>query len=270
MDQIKKAIERAKASRGLADAPRPAPPAHRNGSFPAWKIGQMQAVALNPAHLERAKIVAHDGKNPMSIGFDMLRTKLFLDMKERNWKSVLITSPTASCGKTVTAANLAMSIARQPERRVILVDCDLRKPQVSNVLGFRPQRGISDVIKGTATLDEAMYCAEAGNAKIWVLPAGPPNPNPTETLISPRMKELVAALASTGDNVTIIFDSPPVLVSDDVIAFLPQVDGVLLAVAANQSRAHEVESSMRNLPEEKFLGTVLTKSSETSGTYNYY
>jgi protein-tyrosine kinase len=281
MEQIKQAIAMAKAAgarvpRAPLFAPAPAAPAmaqqHSLAAVPARPFQWRNAIkiGLDRAHLERCRIVAHAASNPMSSGFDMLRTKLLQEMQARSWKTLLITSPTAGCGKTVTAINLAMSIARQPDKFVILADCDLRKPQVAADLGFKPAADIVSVVEGRAALEDALFQTDVGGPNLLVLPALSGAASPADILSSPRMADLVDALKDSRAEVIVIFDMPPMLVSDDVIAFMPRVDGVLLVVAANQTKLPEIENCERNLPESKYLGTLLSKSLEATDSYKYY
>src|SRR5262245_8159725 len=97
---------------------------------------------LSPAHLESVRIIAHDVDDPRSKSFDMLRTQVLQTMGANSWRVLAVTSPTAGCGKTFTAINLAVSIARQPETPALLVDLDLQKPQIAQRLGFQPEQGV--------------------------------------------------------------------------------------------------------------------------------
>ena len=275
MEQIKQAIAMARASGAAVPQARVAVPRRETDAAPGGPPFVLQwrdalKVSLDRAHLERCRIVAHSATNPNSGGFDMLRTKVLQEMQGRGWQTLLLTSPMAGCGKTVTAINLALSIARQPENFVILADCDLRKPQVAADLGFAPAADIVAVIEGTAALEDALFQTDVGGPNLLVLPALSGARSPADILASPRMGELVVALKNARANVTVIFDMPPMLVSDDVIAFMPRVDGALLVVAANQTKLPEIESCERSLPESKYLGTLLSKSLEASASYSYY
>ena len=105
-------------------------------------------------YLQSHRIVAYDGKDLRSRSFDMLRTEILQSMDLKGWKTLAVTSPTPSCGKTLTAINLALSMARQPERQVFLADLDLRKPQVADCLGLKCREGVLGVIEGRIELDE--------------------------------------------------------------------------------------------------------------------
>ena len=130
MDSIKQAVELARATENsLGQITRP-------GLSEAQRLNpqdvHVKDVHLNIAHLERSRIVAHGASAQHGHYYDMLRTQVLQEMDKKSWQFLAVTSPTAACGKTVTACNLAISIARLPERSVLLVDLDLRKPMVAN------------------------------------------------------------------------------------------------------------------------------------------
>src|SRR6185295_6238473 len=97
-------------------------------------LSQIRTLSLNAARLESRRIISYDVADQRSKSFDVLRTQILQEMDRKQWQILAVTSPTAGCGKTLTAINLAMSIARQPERAALLVDMDLRKPQVARRL----------------------------------------------------------------------------------------------------------------------------------------
>src|SRR5262249_817984 len=151
---IRQALERAKDSRiGSQVGPDFSEPAvlqsHVRPDLIAPTTPRQYArneVALDSAHLETHRVIAHDIADPRSKSFDMLRTQVLEAMEVKCWRSIAITSPTAGCGKTVVSVNLAMSIARQQTRPVLLVDLDLQKPQVANYLGLKCKDGILSVL----------------------------------------------------------------------------------------------------------------------------
>lgn len=267
MEQIKKAVARAKAARQLVEGQVPRRPSftpaiqHEPDSLPS--------VNLNRAWLESQRIIAHQGSNSQTARFDMLRTKVLQDMRERGLQTLVLTSPTVGCGKTVTAINLAMSIARLAESYVVLADLDLRRPQLSNYLGLKPQHDISDVLSNRASLQETLITTDVVGPSLAILPTSAPVADPSEVLTSPEMRKLTAELKAVAGQGLVIFDMPPMLVADDVIAFLPFVDAVLLISAAGQTHSQDVESCERLLPENKFLGHVLTKTDEAASSYYY-
>jgi protein-tyrosine kinase len=173
MENIRQAIERAKwlveqQGGNSVDAARQQPRHERRDAYEA-KRG-VEEVELDLAHLQSQRIVAYDGKDTRSRSFDILRTEVLRSMDAKGWKALGVTSPTPSCGKTLTAINLALSTARQSERQVFLADLDLRKPQVAACLGLKCPEGVLGIVEGRAEVDSAIIRARASGSRLDVLP----------------------------------------------------------------------------------------------------
>src|SRR3954467_15005616 len=134
MENIRRALARAKSSLSQAEGELVAPLAP---SSP-----QILQVDLNEALLRSNRIIAHARLDHRARAFDILRAQVLQTMDQKRWQFLAVTSPTPKCGKTFTAINLAISIARHRERSVLLLDMDLRKPQVANSLGFEHRPGL--------------------------------------------------------------------------------------------------------------------------------
>jgi protein-tyrosine kinase len=178
MERIRQAVERAKVSGAAVTPPQEQagfaaqqaairPTASTPGLAQSWGT----EVALNGAHLESNRIISHDIADPRSRSFDMLRTQVLQSMDLNSWQVLGVTSPTAGCGKTVVATNLALSIARQPERSVLLVDMDLQKPQVASHLGLKCNTGLLSVLEGRTKLSSTIIQASISSQKFLVLPS---------------------------------------------------------------------------------------------------
>ena len=140
-------------------------------------------------------------------------------MDQRDWKIVGVTSPTPGCGKTVTAINLALSVARQPERSVLLVDLDLRKPQVASCLGLRRNEGVISVLDGRTTLASAIIPARIGNNHLAVLPTEAATSGSSDRMASRAMTEMLEQIKRDYQSQMVILDLPPLL---KVTGFLDQ------------------------------------------------
>ena len=202
MEQIRQAVERAKAS-GMAAAEaqsrmgvsRPRHSSDLSASRPEMTAqDKIKEAELNRKHLESHRIIAHNAADPRSSSFDMLRTQILQSMDQRNWQFLAVTSPTPGCGKTVTAVNLALSIARQPERSVLLVDMDLPRPHVASTLGVRCQHGLLSVLDGRAALSDAMIQARIDSHRFMVLPTEAPRLGSSELIASRAMSSLLQAI----------------------------------------------------------------------------
>jgi protein-tyrosine kinase len=274
MEHIRQAVELAKAS-GIA----PPPPRDQAGAALATRqpelsasrpglSGHFKEIELSREHLEKCRLIAHNAADPRSSAFDMLRTQVLQAMDQRNWQFLAVTAPTAGCGKTVTAANLALSIARQPERSVLLVDLDLHRPQVANSLGIKCQHGLLSVLDGRAALTDAMIQARIDSLRFLVLPAEAPTLGSSELIASRAMSSLLQAIKKEHRAQTVIFDMPPMLSSDDVISLLPQIDCVLLVAAVGTSTVSEIKQCSRHLQTAEVVRLVLNKTSETTVGYS--
>ncbi len=271
MERIKEAIEKAKASR--QDGRRvPARPA-RAGRAEVGVVGDVgeityrrtRVVQLDPLHLEEQRIVSYSKNDPRSMNFDILRTQVLRKMQENKWRTMAITSPTPECGKTVVSINLALSIAQQTEQTVLLADFDLRKPKIAEYLGLPPGLSLIDYLDEKAELADVFV--NPGVSRLTLLPNESAIKNASETLTAARMKALVSDIRDRYESRMIIFDLPPVLTTDDAMAFLPQVDCALMVVANGASTTSDVKEASRLLQSTNLLGVVLNKSEEEVRSY---
>lgn len=228
---------------------------------------ETRVVELDPRHLEEHRIITMDTEDPNSISFDILRTQILAKMEANGWRTLAITSPTPGCGKTVVAINLALSIAKQTDYTALLVDFDLRRPQVASYLGLPREKDLADFLDGKIDLTEALV--NPGIPRFVVLPNRRPMKNSTELLTSRKVKALVEDLRNRYEKRICIFDLPPLKSTDDAIAFLPQVDCVLMVVASGETRPGEVKDCRRQLQSSNLLGVVLNKSTNVAKTYYY-
>jgi len=269
MERIKEAVEIAKAARSLRGEAVPREPkagrSHGTGITKpggGFVSGDGERTKLDPKHLKAMRIVADDIADPRSRGFEMLRSQVFRRMSEVGHQTIGITSPTAGCGKTVCALNLALSIARLPERSITLVDLDLRKPQIASYLGLSSGRGVDDVLRGRTPLEDIVIVPYIGEGRFRVLPGYHSSRIAAENIASSQMAEMVRRLRAQDPAGLILFDLPPVLAADDVISFLPQLDSVLLVIASGQTTVSDIANSERLLGAAEVMGIVLNKSTE--------
>lgn len=228
---------------------------------------QTRVVKLQEKHLESHRIVSFNKNNPLSINFDLLRTHILQKMEENGWRTLAITSPTPESGKTVVAINLAMSIAHQTNKTAMLVDFDLRRPKIGSYLGLQMEKSLNDLIEGTSELEDVLINPDI--PRLVVLATNNPVKKSSETLSSKKISDLIQDLRERYASRIVIFDLPPVLVSDDVIALLPKIDCVLMVVANGMSTKREIEDCLRLLPAENLLGTVLNKAEMAPAAYYY-
>jgi len=268
MERIKDAISKAKQSTKISGKrlPRKTLLGKSHGTESEdISYADTQVVMLDTSHLEANRIVTFDSEDPDSVAFDVLRTQILKKMRENNWRTVAITSPTPECGKTVVALNLAMSIAKQTDKTALVVDFDLRKPRVAQYLGLQCKYSLFDHLESDIEISDILV--NPGIPRFVVLPNHTAIKNSAETLTSRRIKNLVEDLRNRYDSRIIIFDMPPLMAGDDTLAFLPQVDCVLLIVANGMTKPIEVKESRRLLQSSNLLGVVLNKSGEKHSHY---
>jgi Mrp family chromosome partitioning ATPase len=219
-------------------------------------------ASLDHRHLAQHRVVTFGRHDPAHVTFDLLRTRLLHALRARNWSRVAITSPSKACGKTFVAANLALSLARRPSCRVVLLDLDLRIPSLSRVLGVRGTAGMVDFLTGQCSLD-ALLQRVAPNLVVGA--GSQPFPDSAELLQEPSTGAALDGLRKLLAPDVILYDLPPALACDDVIAFLPQVDCVLLVAAGGITSAKEIRECERLLSgQAPLLGCILNKAEDAA------
>jgi protein-tyrosine kinase len=261
MERIKQAIEKARsqqpAEAGWASQPK-APSAPASVIPEEFEYSQTRVVELHARQLEKNRIFAIHRNDPTSVTFDLLRTQVLQKMEENNWRTLAITSPTPTVGKTVIAINLAISIAQQTNKTAMLVDFDLRQPSIGTYLGIPMTKSLNDLLEGSAKLSEVLVNPDI--PRLVVLPTRDAVSNPSETLSSIKIAALVKEIRNRYESRIIIFDLPSLLRSDDSIAILPKIDCILLVVANGMSSKREIEDSLRLLSKSNLIGTVFNKA----------
>jgi len=231
------------------------------------EYGQTRVVSLNHDHLAKYRIVSFNKNNHLSLGFDILRTKVINKMLKNGWRTIAITSPIPACGKTMVSINLAMSIAHHTNRTAMLVDFDLRRPTVSKYLGLSSSPSLNDVLSGDASIAEALV--NPGLDRFVILPTAMPIKNSSEVLSSRKVANLITEFRDRYAERIVIFDLPPLLGTDDAMIMLSQVDCVLVVVGNGMVSKTDLTESMRYVDSDKLLGTVLNKAKSTQ-SQDYY
>jgi protein-tyrosine kinase len=231
---------------------------------------RFKSLQLDPDVLERNCILPGVNDPSALRAYKILRTRITKRLEAQQWRSFGVTGLSPGDGKTLTSINLAITLAQNVNTWVFLVDLDLRRGQVARSLGItggQGEPGLSDYLLGDASVDDIIYTP--GIERLAIVPNFQPIADSSETLMTTRMAELLQALERETPRRIIIFDLPPLLASDDVIAFAPQVDSMLLVVSEGSTGRAQLESAKETLSEMNLLGVVLNKSAETSDT-DYY
>ena len=199
--------------------------------------------------------------------FDILRTKLLLEMRRNDWTRIAITSATPGCGKTTTACNLIAGLGRQPELRGMLFDLDFRRPTVSKFFGVSPVASLEDVMNGEAAFNEQALRLHENTAISMTTRAVR---DPARVILRSQTSELFDTIQDEYQPDLMLFDMPPVLVSDETRGFLKQVDAVLIVAGAESSTVAQIDEVEREVAQySNVAGIVLNKCRFMDDNYGY-
>lgn len=220
---------------------------------------------------ENIFVVQNDPKSPISEAFRTLRTNIkFSSLDNKPLKTILITSPIPGDGKSSICINLAITIA-QDKNKVILVDTDLRKPMIHKLFKQDNKIGLTNILVEDKKIKEVIRKMSDVDPNLYFIPSGPIPPNPSELLGSNKMKEVLQELQNQAD--IVLFDSPPVIAVTDALVLANQVDGVVLVLNFGEV-SRDVAKQTKQLLEKvkaKILGAVLNKIDfEKEGSYYPY
>ncbi len=216
------------------------------------------------AYVNKYSAYGNDNETPLMFSvkeaYKAIRTNIALSVMKEGCRRLVFTSAIPSEGKSTTALNVAVSFSRAYSK-VLLIDCDLRKPRMHRALGLSNNVGVSNVLSGLATLDEAIQKSRFEN--LDVLSSGLIAPNPSEMLASDRMQRMLDTLSERYEY--IIIDTPPINVVADALPLIKISDGMVLVVRQNYSTHGEMEQALSKLQfiNAKVLGVVVNCSSET-------
>ncbi len=221
-----------------------------------------------PMNKARHLITQLNPKSPISEQYRSIRTNIQFSAVDESIQSIVITSPGPSAGKSITAANLAVVYAQQG-MKTLLIDADLRKPTVHYTFRLDNLRGLSSVLIGEASFEDAVETGTIGD--LHILSCGPIPPNPAELLSSKRMEELIAYAEDHYDFV--IVDTPPILAVTDAKIVSQIVDGTIFVVRNGVSEKEEMKKAkeiMLSGGQTRILGAVLNDVPKNEETYYYY
>jgi protein-tyrosine kinase len=219
-------------------------------------------VPLDRAMLRERRVIMPDDSGAAAHAYRMLRTQILLQARVHQLKMIAVVSAVDGEGKTLTAVNLALSLAAEPNQTALLVDLDLRKPGVAQLLSLGARQGLDSWFEGAAALAE-LFVSFEGIERLRVLPTVRALPGSSELLAGFRTRDLLAEFRSRYADRLIILDLPPVLLADDFLTVAPQLDCVLLVVSEGRSRREDVRRMKELLGGVRVLGTVLNASGES-------
>ena len=214
-----------------------------------------------------ALITLSDPRSPAAEAYRTLRTNIDFSSLDRTIHALLVTSVAPHENKSITVANLAVSLA-QGDKRTILVDADVRRPALHTLFGLNNDKGLTSLFIDTkGPIEPALQSVNVPNLE--VLTSGPLPPNPAELLGSQRMLDVIESLKSRAD--LVLFDAPPVIAVTDASVLGTRVDGVLLVVQAGQTRREQAKRARQQLEKLhiRVIGAVLSGASLDSGMGGY-
>jgi capsular exopolysaccharide synthesis family protein len=283
MGKIYDALRKAEAERApgaaVPTAPGPGPversaPARRapsaGGRLSRWASGVRGLLRSAPAPedvgaINKRRIALLHPNSYVTEQFRTLRARLDSLAAERPIGVIALTSALPGEGKTTAAANLAIVSAMSVGRKVLLIDCDLRRPKIQTALGLRPEFGLAEVLTGQTSVDRALVKVDGTN--LDVLPVRGTPSNPSELLATDRMRSLIEELRRSYD--LVLLDTPPVLALPDAKILSEIADGVVLVVRASETPREDVEAALDVVDRRRVLGVVLNGAEVDQQRYGY-
>jgi protein-tyrosine kinase len=257
VERIYRALERARLVEETADARQ------------ATHVHEMSRAAAN-AHVSTAdrkqlrgqRIIFSDDAGPAASAYRMLRAQFLQRVRAHELRTIGVVSAVDGEGKTLTAVNLALSIAAEPNQTALLVDLDLRRPSVARLLGLPAEQGLEAWFSGQCPIERLFWRID-GIERLRILPTITPVAGSSELLASARLKELLHEFRTRYADRLVLLDLPPMLLTDDMLTIAPQLDAVILVAAEGHTRREDLTRTRELLGAIPLLGTVLNRSSES-------
>ncbi|MET0498697.1 MAG: CpsD/CapB family tyrosine-protein kinase [Steroidobacteraceae bacterium] len=222
---------------------------------------QTRMVEVSTALLDQQRVLRPGAGGAAGAAWKMLRTQVLKRLDKSGSTTLAIVSPRSGDGKTTTAINLAVALACDSSRTVLLVDLDLRRPGIAKRMGVEIEAGVEDYLEAHAPIERLLF-HPIGYERMVILPARASVDNSSELLMGGRARELARELKSRYANRIILYDLPPVLEADDALAFMPNVDAALMVVRERRTQRDDIVSAMDLLRDTPIVGTVLNGSRE--------
>jgi capsular exopolysaccharide synthesis family protein len=228
--------------------------------------------ATVPAEMPRVPLIVNEklvsGSAMTSIATEQYRrvaAVLHQVQQDRGIKTVLVASATAGEGKSLTAANLALTLSESLHRSVLLVDADLRRPTLHRIFQLANGPGLTE---GLSAEHDMKLPITATSPRLSVLPAGRPDPDPMGMLASPRMRRVIEEASAKFD--WVIIDTPPVALLPDANLLAQFVDAVVFVISAGTTPFYMIERAVKALDRNRIVGVVLNRALEPQSMYQYY
>ncbi len=236
------------------------------GAAEATRAGGFVSYDVSPARVEPHLIAVSQPRSAYTEQYRNLRTRILEAGERLQMRALVVTSAGVAEGKTLTALNLAWLLAQTEGIRALLIDSDLRRPCATDYLGIDPKMGLSEVLGGQLSLEDAIVRLEP--AGLHLLPGGRPRDDVAELLSGPSYARILNEVRRMFDY--IIIDAPPLGIFTDANVLMSKADGGLLVVRAGKTRYAAVDKLLEQMPKDRLLGVILNRTEEQPDAGSYY
>lgn len=265
MDRIRTALELYKESEGTSSDRISSKRVAEHSLPSSITYTRTRSLTVPLPVLREHRVMAANKYGPFIDAYKILRTQVMQRLRENGWNVVGVTSPGYGEGKTLTAVNLAVSLAMETTQTVLLVDSNLQDPTVHQVFGLKNCLGLADYLLDDQPVEDLLV--HPGIGRFVLLPGGRALSNSTEILTSPKMLALVEELKHRYPSRVVVFDLPPLLHTADVLAFSPYTDALLMVVEEGKTTGEELQRALTLVKGSRpVLGTVLNKAGRSALT----
>ena len=268
MERIQRALELAHVRRAVDAEPplsghsSPEERAMLRSAAQAAEVVVLPKLAVDRAALRARKVVFPEDTSAAARAYRMLRAQVLHRVRASGLGAIGIVSSASGEGKTLTAINLALSLAADPNHNVALIDLDLRRPSVAATLGLNPPLGLDSWLTGEHPVASVLYGLE-GIDRLSLVPTVAPMVAASEALAGSKTRDLIETVRSGESRRVLVVDLPPALLSDHVLTVAPLLDGFVLVVTEGQTLRDDVERVFELLGRDRIIGTVLNRSSDS-------
>lgn len=225
---------------------------------------ETQPLAISSQYV----ITVNQPDSPVAEEYRKLKSMIIRETKSDFLNTIMITSTIENEGKTLTAINFAISVAQEIDHSIVLIDADLRKPNIHEYFGIKPKMGLSDYLTKDIDISEVMIKTGIGN--LVIIPAGKVLQNPVELLASKKMKSLIDELKHRYVDRYIIVDTPPLLPFADALTLGNYVDGIVFVVKEGHAQLKSIKEALNSIENLKILGIVFNSASNGNLDGSYY
>jgi capsular exopolysaccharide synthesis family protein len=265
MEYLQQAVDRFKQQQGSDAAVPPRLAGEVRQALPPIVYTSTKTIELPDHSLRDLRLITGYEGGAFVDAYKMLRTQVVQRMRQNGWKALGVTSPVSHEGKTLTAVNLSLALAMDLAYTVLLVDADMRRPDVHRTFGLGVCPGLTEYLLDEVPLEQLLI--HPGIGRFVFLPGGRPIMNSAEALASPKMASLVEELKHRYPTRLIVFDLPPLLTRADVLGFVTHLDAVLLVTEEGKTASTEVQRAGTLLKGTvPLLGAVLNKAGRSGLT----